>query len=115
MKWLYLKVEQLSNKYGVGVLLWYSKPIRTTLTGDIVAAFNSAVEFGLVSHLLAWILCNSRSSRLGSACPLLDVTASSMTAASMPTRWIACIDGIWCIPDGVYGLARFRTIYSKES
>lgn len=28
-----------------------------------------------------------------------------MTAASLPTRWIACVDGTWCTPDGAYGLS----------
>lgn len=27
-----------------------------------------------------------------------------MTAASLPTRWIACVDGTWCTPDGAYGM-----------
>ncbi len=29
-----------------------------------------------------------------------------MTSASLPTRWIACVDGTWCTPDGAYGLPR---------
>lgn len=45
-----------------------------------------------------------------------------MTAASVPTRWIACVDGTWCTPDGAYGLPhapdkRFKrvllTVYLK--
>lgn len=27
-----------------------------------------------------------------------------MTAGALPTRWIACVDGTWCTPDGAYGL-----------
>lgn len=33
--------------------------------------------------------------------------ATNMTAASLPTRWIACVDGTWCTPDGAYGVSRF--------
>ncbi|KAL8691021.1 MAG: hypothetical protein Q9224_004268 [Gallowayella concinna] len=26
-----------------------------------------------------------------------------MTSPTLPTRWIACVDGTWCSPDGAYG------------
>lgn len=26
-----------------------------------------------------------------------------MTSSPLPTRWIACVDGTWCSPDGAYG------------
>lgn len=45
-----------------------------------------------------------------------------MTAVALPTRWIACVDGTWCTPDGAYGLPHpldwrvkgvVLTLYSK--
>lgn len=38
-----------------------------------------------------------------------------MTAAALPTRWIACVDGTWCTPDGAYGLPPPRDWAFKEA
>ena len=35
-----------------------------------------------------------------------------MAATSVPTRWIACVDGTWCTPDGTYGML---TIPSRDN